>query len=83
MARLGLLGHLKELVRRPSLLFEAVRAGLAMRRRHRPVPSSAYLEWRLQTAYGSANATPPTTDLVHYLQWRMDMRRLSGWSGPR
>jgi len=78
-ARLGLAGHLKALIREPVLLWEAVRAGFAMRRLGRLLPSSAYLDWRTLTAYGDAKAAVPTIDLVHYLRWRREMRVISRW----
>ncbi|MGB7860858.1 MAG: hypothetical protein WBM90_10205 [Acidimicrobiia bacterium] len=75
--RLGF--RLGALLRHPFLLLEAIRTGIEMRRHGAPLPSSAYLNWRLQTAYGSANTAPPTTDLVHYLRWRQQMRRIRAW----
>jgi len=80
-ARLGLGGHLKALIREPLILWEAVRAGFAMRRLGRLLPSSAYLAWRMQTAYGDPKATVTTVDLVHYLRWRREMRTISQWGG--
>lgn len=77
--RLGLAGHLKTLVVEPALLWEAFRAALAMRRRRRLTPSMAYVSWRMYTAYGSHNDTASSDDLVHYLRWRRQMRRLASW----
>lgn len=76
--RLGIRGQLGALLREPTLLWEAIRAASATRRRHRPLPSAAYLAWRMETAYGSADATPDTADMVHYLRWRKHMRTISG-----
>lgn len=76
--RLGIKGQLGTLLREPSLLWEAIRATFATRRRRRPLPSAAYLAWRMETAYGSANTTPDTADVVHYLRWRKHMRTISG-----
>ena len=75
---LGMMGHLGRLAREPSVLIEAVRAFFGMRRRGRVTPSSAYLDWRLETAYGALNATASGEDLVHYLRWRRQMRRMEG-----
>ena len=72
---MGMTSQLGRLVSRPSLLFEAVRAFFGMRRQGGLTPSTAYLDWRLETAYGSANATASDDDLVHYLAWRRQMRR--------
>ena len=79
--RLGLGGLLPELARHPALLWEAVRAWAAMRRHGRLLPSDSYLQWRLHTAYGDDIADVPGTDVVHYLAWRRDMRRLRRWEG--
>lgn len=78
-ARLGLGGHLKALIREPLLLWEAIRAALAMRRLGRLLPSSSYLDWRTHTAYGDPKASVASIDMVHYLRWRRDMRRMSRW----
>ena len=77
--RLGLLNHLGALSRRPSLLWEALTSFWEMRRHGRPHPSGAYLDWRLQTAYGTPNARVTTADLVHYLEWRRQMRLIRRW----
>ena len=76
-ARLGIRRHLGALAREPRLLWEAIRAFFATRRRRHPLPSSAYLAWRMETAYGTANAAPEPDDVVHYLRWRKHMRRIS------
>jgi hypothetical protein len=34
-----------------------------------PVPSAAYLEWRLATAYREAGAGPEPAELERYLTW--------------
>jgi len=80
--RLGLLSHIRTLLRRPTLLWEAVRSGWTMRRHGRPHLSGAYLDWRIQTAYGKTNAAMTTSDLVHYLEWRRQLRRIRKW-GPQ
>lgn len=76
-ARLGISGQLRALAREPRLLLEAIRAALATRGRRRPLPSSAYLAWRMETAYGSANAVADPDDMVHYLRWRRHMRKIT------
>ncbi len=69
------------MIRRPTLWPEALRALVAFTPRDwwrrppfLPVPRRAYIRWRLQTAYGSMDATPSADDLVHFLQWRKDQR---------
>lgn len=75
--RLGLNGGLLTLVRRPVLLWEAIRAALAMRSRGSVTPSADYLAWRLHTAYGDAATSVRPEDLAAYLGWRRMMRKLS------
>jgi len=74
---LGLAGVLSALIRRPVLLWEALRTGLAMRARGRMLPSAAYIEWRVHTAYGVGDPETRIEDLESYLQWRRRMRGLS------
>lgn len=62
---------------RPVLLWEALRAGLSMRRRGGVLPSAEYLAWRLQTAYGDSAGTATSDDLASYLSWRRRMRATS------
>lgn len=40
-----------------------------------PLPSAAYLEWRLHTAYGEGGEEPDAAALERYLRWTSDMRR--------
>jgi hypothetical protein len=75
--RLGLRTALWSLIRTPVLLFEAVRAGLAMRGRNRLTPSPHYLAWRMHTAYGDDATTATPDDLAAYLRWRRLMRGLT------
>jgi len=65
------------LASRPVLLWEALRAGVAMRRRHGLLPSSDYMVWRMYTAYGTGMAEPRPEDLASYLTWRRKMRAIS------
>ena len=44
-----------------------------------PIPDPAYLHFRLQVAYGDDRGTVDAKDLVDYLEWCRQMRRL----GPR
>lgn len=74
---LGLKGQLRIFLAEPALLWEALLTAVAMRRRGGVVPSSAYLGWRMETAYGAVNATSAPGDLVHYLRWRKRMRKLA------
>jgi hypothetical protein len=84
----ALLGLAVALARRPDLWSTAIREAVVLASpgwwHHwppRPVPGPAYLEWRLQTAYGSSGPTSgvtqvPAEDLVGYLDWCRRMRRL-------
>ncbi len=72
---------LRVVIRRPSLWPEAVRALIAFtpggwwkRAPFVPVPRRAYLRWRMQTAYGSADAAPMAEDLIRFLEWRRNQR---------
>jgi hypothetical protein len=40
-----------------------------------PIPSRAYMQWRMETAYGTGFAVVPSEDLERYLRWGSDMRR--------
>lgn len=74
--RLGLGGTLLRLVARPALLWEGILAAWAIRARGGLTPSSDYLEWRVETAYGDAMSSVSGEDLVAYLAWRRRMRAL-------
>ncbi|MGQ0815524.1 MAG: hypothetical protein ACT4O1_13885 [Gemmatimonadota bacterium] len=39
-----------------------------------PLPSAAYMRWRLHTAFGDEHATPGPADLEAYLKWTAWMR---------
>ncbi len=48
-----------------------------------PLPSRAYMSWRLETAYGDADAVPPEDELVRFITWSAEMRRrMRGPRGP-
>ena len=42
-----------------------------------PIPDRAWLEFRLETAYGSKGFAPPEEDLVGYLRWCKMMRKIA------
>ncbi|CAB4803548.1 MAG: hypothetical protein F2894_03700 [Actinobacteria bacterium] len=44
-----------------------------------PIPDRAYLEFRIETQYGS-NAEPVASDVVSYLRWCRDEARRSAHS---
>lgn len=63
-------------LRRPGAIPPAILAAWRFRARdwYRrppfvPLPSRRYLAWRLETAYGTAAAVPPTAELERYLRW--------------
>ena len=76
---LGIPRHIGALLRRPMLFWEALHTFWTMRRHGRPYRSQAYLSWRLQTAYGDASVSMTPHDLVDYLEWRKQMRRIREW----
>jgi hypothetical protein len=78
-AKSGLLAHMGHIARVPSVWMEAVRVSFGIRRRRRLWVSSSYLQWRNHTAYGTDNVGASESDLVHYLRWRKQMRRLAKW----
>jgi len=69
-------------LRHPRAIPHLVRAAWAFRARHwyrrapfLPLPPASYMRWRLDTAYGDPDATPPPEDLERYLAWGTEMRR--------
>ena len=40
-----------------------------------PLPSKAYMRWRLVTAYGEPDAVPPPDEFARFITWSADMRR--------
>jgi len=75
------LAMLGVVLRRPTLLPALL--GLAWRIRRRgwfrrppflPLPSRAYLEWRMETAYGDPGYRPPPDEIARYLRWTRRMR---------
>ena len=39
-----------------------------------PIPPRSYMRWRMETAYGDANAMPSDEELERYLRWTAQMR---------
>ena len=74
--RPGLGRHVLVLMRRPILLWEAVRAAFGLRSHRGIRPSSDYLNWRVHTAYGT-DMSPSAEDVIKYLEWRRLMRRVT------
>jgi hypothetical protein len=72
-------GAIRALVLRPHLLWEAVRTWFALRQRGGLVVSGPYLSWRRATAYGDPLTTMSAHDLLDYLSWRREMRRIRKW----
>lgn len=63
-------------VSRPRLIGPLVRAAWRFRARRwwakppfLPLPPHKYLEWRMHTAFGSADAVPEAEQLARYLRW--------------
>ena len=60
----------------PSLAIDLLRVAWRLRRREwyqrppfLPLPDEAYLRWRVYTAYGHGDVTPPAADVVRYARW--------------
>ena len=73
---------LRAIVRRPSLIVEAIRFALATaspdwfrRRPFLPIPDPAYREWRMSTAYGDGGPEMSVAEVEDFLEWRRRMRR--------
>ncbi|MGI9609020.1 MAG: hypothetical protein ACR2NL_01870, partial [Acidimicrobiia bacterium] len=66
--------HLLVLIRKPVLVWEAIRASFAMRGHGGLRPSSDYLDWRVHTAYGDSMSQVTSEDLMAFLSWRRRMR---------
>lgn len=43
-----------------------------------PLPSKAYMRWRLETAYGEPDAVPPADEIARFVTWSAEMRRRMG-----
>ncbi len=82
------IGLVKVAMRRPWLIPAMLATAWAFRanRWYRrlpflPIPSKAYMRWRMETAYGDGSAVVPSGDLERYLRWGSDMRRRMKGSG--
>jgi hypothetical protein len=69
-------------LRRPGVIPAMVGAAWAFRSRDwfrrppfLPLPSREYLHWRMETAYGDADAVPPLDELERFLRWASEMRK--------
>ena len=40
-----------------------------------PLPSKAYMKWRMETAYGEGFTVVPSEDFERYLRWGSDLRK--------
>ncbi len=75
-------------LRRPRLWPALLSAAWAFRPKdwHRrapflPLPSKAYMRWRLETAYGEPDAVPPADEIARFVTWSAEMRRRMRPSG--
>lgn len=73
----------REILPHPSLYPTALRQAVALAPRGwwrawppLPVPDATYLRFRLETAYGGDGAPPRPGDVVTYLRWCRQWRRL-------
>jgi len=67
----------------PRLAVDLLKTAWAFRRRNwwrsapfLPTPDSAYMRWRMYTAYGEENAVPPVEDVIAFARWRRETMRL-------
>jgi hypothetical protein len=67
---------------RPTMIPDILSAAWAFRRRDwyrrppfLPLPSSSYLRWRMETAYGDPDAVPPVDELRRFLRWARRTRK--------
>ena len=78
-----LLSSASALVAHPKLWPSGVAAGLELvprqwwrRRPYLPVPSSEWLGFRMETAYGSPDALPPADDILAFVAFAHEQRQL-------
>ena len=69
-------------MRRPRTVLELLRAAWAFRARgwlrrppFLPLPPRSYLRWRMETAYGTADARPSPEEMERFLRWSSWVRR--------
>lgn len=81
--RTGVLAAAAAVARRPGLWPTAVRQAFVLapdrwwaRRPFLPLPDRRYLRFRLVTQYGDADHPPVARDVVDYLSWCQQMRRM-------
>jgi hypothetical protein len=67
----------------PRLALDLLAAAWSFRRRgwlrrppFLPLPSRAYLRWRMYTAYGDEDAVPPAEDVIRFARWRRKLLSL-------
>jgi hypothetical protein len=67
----------------PRLALDLLRVVWAFRRRRwwsqapfLPLPDTAYLRWRMYTAYGEEGAVPPLEDVIRFVRWRRETMHL-------
>jgi hypothetical protein len=75
MLRLALRLGVRSL-RRPALAVDLVKLSWRFRNRRwylrppfLPVPDRNYVRWRMDTAYGSPDATPTVSEVERYARW--------------
>lgn len=63
-------------LRHPTLAVDLLRVAWRLRARRwyarapfLPLPSRAYVAWRMYTAYGDERAVPPPRDVERYARW--------------
>lgn len=63
-------------LRHPTLAVDLLRVAWRLRARRwyarlpfLPLPSRAYIAWRMYTAYGDEHAVPPPRDVERYARW--------------
>ncbi len=68
-------------LRRPRIIPYLLRAAWAFRARgwyrrppFLPLPPRSYMRWRMETAYGDADAMPTLNEMERYLVWTSRMR---------
>ncbi|HUS42504.1 MAG TPA: hypothetical protein VMY16_07540 [Ilumatobacteraceae bacterium] len=78
-----LAGVVAVVARHPSVWATAFRQGVRLvparwwaRAPFVPLPSRAYLEFRLVTQYGDISHRPDAEDVLNYLRWCRDWQRL-------